>query len=243
MLLLLLGQGSIKENKLASVWEIFQQEFSSWQTGGFPIDKVWCTIFCHYSLLKQHAPVLADAIVDNMTSDGHLNQHASNFIEFIVFHINDLFSNLEIPHNDRYGTPFENPYKYFPCFPMKLVKAYYDMDDVSKKDDAFCRKLSNTHVILSPGIFTVFCRHRVCLGFSLMTSAESPKTPFEIYLRNFPHLLNQTRIIYDNCCNLHQYALNRQPARFAETIFLIDRLHFQDHSACTHGYRTHQLEL
>ena len=82
----------------------------------------------------------------------------------------------------------------------------------------------------------VFCRHKICLGFSLMTSAESPRTPFDILLRRFTPYLPQLRIIYDNSYNLHQFALNREPARFSETLFLIDRLHFQDHVSCTLGY-------
>ena len=38
--------------------------------------------------------------------------------------------------------------------------------------------------------------------------------------------------IYGNSYNLHQFALNREAARFSETLFLIDRLHLQDHVSC-----------
>ena len=46
----------------------------------------------------------------------------------------------------------------------------------------------------------------------------------------------QLRIVYDNSCNLHKFALSREPVRFSETVFLIDRLHFLDHTSCTLGY-------
>ena len=102
----------------------------------------------------------------------------------------------------------------------------------------YCRKVSSGHPVFSPGIFTIFCRHRVCLGFSLMSHSESPKTPFDIFLRRFAPYLPQLRIFYDNACNLHQYILNREPSRFSETIFLVDRLHYQDHTSCSEGYST-----
>ena len=38
-------------------------------------------------------------------------------------------------------------------------------------------------------------------------------------------------IIYDNCCNLMRYCLRRAPLFFSETQFLIDRLHWFNHSA------------
>lgn len=37
-------------------------------------------------------------------------------------------------------------------------------------------------------------------------------------------------IVYDNACNLHSYALNRDPVFFKNTQFLVDRLHWRDHT-------------
>jgi hypothetical protein len=176
--------------------------------------------------------------MENMTADGCLANEAGNVIEFILFDILSLFEKCTVPNGERYGPPISSPYEFFPSFPKQLGKSCYSIDATAKKDEHLCRKLSNSHPVLSPGIFTVFCRHRVCLGFSLMTASESPKTPFELFLTRFTNYLPQIRIIYDNCCNLHRYALNREPARFSETIFLVDRLHFQDHSACSLGYST-----
>ena len=192
----------------------------------------------HFNVIKKYAPVLANAIIENMTLNDTISKHASHVMEYILLNILSLFETFEIPPPERYGKPGESPYEYFPCYPAKLGKCFYAIESMTKTDDIFCRKLSNSHPSLSPGVFTIFCRHRVCLGFSLMTSSESPKTPFRLFLSRFVDYLPQLRIIYDNSCNLHTYALNREPARFAETIFLVDRLHFQDHSACTLGYST-----
>lgn len=37
-------------------------------------------------------------------------------------------------------------------------------------------------------------------------------------------------IIYDNGCNLHNYCLNREPTHFKESWFLVDRLHWANHT-------------
>lgn len=43
-------------------------------------------------------------------------------------------------------------------------------------------------------------------------------------------------VVYDNGCHLHDYALNRDPRFFRDTKFLIDRLHADNHVACSSGY-------
>lgn len=37
-------------------------------------------------------------------------------------------------------------------------------------------------------------------------------------------------VIYDNACNLHNYALNRDPVFFKDTHFLVDRFHWDNHT-------------
>ncbi|XP_070549698.1 uncharacterized protein [Ptychodera flava] len=43
-----------------------------------------------------------------------------------------------------------------------------------------CNKFSHGHPTLSPGLFTVYCPHKVCVGFHVMDVHESPATPFNI---------------------------------------------------------------
>ena len=79
----------------------------------------------------------------------------------------------------------------------------------------------------------MFCPHGICLGFKVQDSPESPRTPFDLLLRQFPIL--PKLIIYDNACNFHLYALKREPRRFRNTVFLVDRWHSNNH-VCTQGY-------
>lgn len=67
-----------------------------------------------------------------------------------------------------------------------------------------------------------------------MHSHESPRHPFEVFKTRFKKAPNI--IIYDNACKLHQYALNREPSFFKNTMFLVDRFHWKGHTACSAGY-------
>lgn len=42
-------------------------------------------------------------------------------------------------------------------------------------------------------------------------------------------------IVYDNACNLHSYSLNRDPVFFKNSQFLVDRLHWRDHTGIKHS--------
>ena len=37
-------------------------------------------------------------------------------------------------------------------------------------------------------------------------------------------------VIYDNSCRLHEYCLNRDPAFFKNTKFVVDKFHWKNHS-------------
>ena len=37
-------------------------------------------------------------------------------------------------------------------------------------------------------------------------------------------------IIYDNACNLHSYCLNREPVFFKQSLMLVDRFHWPNHT-------------
>lgn len=39
-----------------------------------------------------------------------------------------------------------------------------------------------------------------------------------------------TTLVYDFACGLHKYCLNRDPTFFKNTVFLIDRLHWDNHT-------------
>ena len=135
-----------------------------------------------------------------------------------------------------YPASNDNPLCFFPTLPQQHGKASYAADRISKDatEKETCRKESYGHPTLTPGIFTVFCKHGICYGFQCMTSPESPKVPFEIFKTRFQKA--PSTIIYDNSCKLHAYCLNREPHFFRSTRFYVDRMHWRGHSACSEGY-------
>ena len=40
-------------------------------------------------------------------------------------------------------------------------------------------------------------------------------------------------VIYDNACHLQEYCLARAPRFFKNTLFLVDRLHWENHTGCS----------
>ncbi|XP_065064713.1 uncharacterized protein LOC135690945 [Rhopilema esculentum] len=124
---------------------------------------------------------------------------------------------------------------HWPDLPQKRHRGRYQIDQnrVSKKQNV-CTKTSRGHPSLLPGVFTLFCNHEICYGFEVMTTSESPEVPFNVLFTHFEKAPKV--VIYDNACNLHEYCLNRQPSFFQETRFLVDRLHWKNHSGCSEGY-------
>ena len=66
-----------------------------------------------------------------------------------------------------------------------------------------------------------------------MDKRESPRTAFDILVTRFKTL--PSVIVYDNACRLHAMALKREPLRFQNTKFLVDRFHSKGHT-CSKGY-------
>jgi len=116
------------------------------------------------------------------------------------------------------STSSGDSYGVFPSLPVIRERGCYTMDTKTKTDYKDpCRKLGKGHKTLLPGIFLVHCQHGVCYGFHVMDTHESPDTPFTIISTRFRKAPDA--IVYDNSCNLHSYALNRNPAFFKDTRF------------------------
>lgn len=49
-------------------------------------------------------------------------------------------------------------------------------------------------------------------------------------LGGFIYLVAPKIIVFDNCCNLHSYCLNRDPNFFRNTLFVVDRFHWFNHT-------------
>ncbi|CAG2234981.1 unnamed protein product [Mytilus edulis] len=97
-----------------------------------------------------------------------------------------------------------------------------------------CKKEATRHPTLLPGIFTAFCKHGICYGFQIMECNESPNVPFTFLRTRFKKA--PTTVIYDNACNLHSYCLNRDPDFFKDTLFVVDNLHWGNHTSCSRVY-------
>ena len=97
-----------------------------------------------------------------------------------------------------------------------------------------CRKRFDGGGGKTGGIFTVFCRHGVCLAAMMMPNAEGRNELFSWmvkYLKVPPKV-----IVYDYACSLHEYCINRVPDWFKSTLFLVDRLHWFNHKSCCSSY-------
>lgn len=66
-------------------------------------------------------------------------------------------------------------------------------------------------------------------SFHIMQSSEGRNDPFSVlktYLSEPPEV-----VFYDFACSLEEYCLNRDPAWFRHTLFVIDRFHWKNHTA------------
>ncbi|KAK3109037.1 hypothetical protein FSP39_021641 [Pinctada imbricata] len=127
---------------------------------------------------------------------------------------------------------------FFPHLPALQSRGKYIADKSSeKRTKAYsqrCRKKNPGHPTLLPGVFTIFCPHGVCYGFQVMPNNESPNVPFTILRTRFKKA--PKCVIYDNACKLHAYCISRDPLFFKDTVFYVDRLHWDNHKGCSLAY-------
>ena len=192
------------------------------------------TLIFHYKILLQKAcPLLVDFLF------------CSEVYTWIKMNlVNDLLKSVLRPFigrslNDQqyYGEISESnrKFEFFPNnLPIRGV-GNYAADKPNETLSTGCRKVTRRHPTLSPGFFTILCKHGVCLGFQFLESPESPRTAFDLLVRRFDKMPRY--VIYDNACKLHLTALKREPILFQDTKFLVDRLHYrQGHVGCSLGY-------
>ena len=184
----------------------------------------------HLQHLKKYAPLLM-----NLVQSEEVPQYLISEVMKDILHSAKLPLRAPIPEDDCYGTPATKEQLPLDCFPAHEPcrgKAKYAADSINH-NETNCRKLPNRHRTLSEGVFTMFCNHGFCLGFTLMGAPESPRTAFDILMTKFNEM--PRNIIYDDACHLHLFALKREPARFKNTRFMVDRFHARGH-LCTNGY-------
>lgn len=123
----------------------------------------------------------------------------------------------------------------YSCFMHRYVA-----DGTSEKAPA-CNKALNDVKALCPGVFVMHClKCSECIGFHMMPSSESPRTLFEVLFTRWP--VAPSVVVYDNGCNAHTYVLNREPDWCKDTLYVVDKLHYKGHVACSIGYNIAEYE-
>ena len=193
------------------------------------------------SVIQIQIPVLGEFLSG---SPEKLPDHSRKLLRDLVDKIDKTYS-VPISPESSYGEPTESPCDVFPSLPKVRGSGVYEADRKTNPDKGEqCGKESWGHPTLSPGIFTLYCPHGTCYGFSVLENYESPRHPFDIIRTRFK--VAPGVIVYDNACKLHQYALLRELVYFKDTIFVVDKFHWKGHTACSLGYNlsiyeTHEL--
>ncbi|MCW3101177.1 MAG: hypothetical protein JWL77_6795 [Chthonomonadaceae bacterium] len=135
--------------------------------------------------------------------------------------------------SDREG----NRYKTTGCFygmDAKRARPPYSRDTVGREtgtDASACSKSFPAYKEITGGAMILWCRHRIALGFHIIPKSEGRNDVFSAMLT---HWSEAPRVVcYDFACDLMQYSTAREPLYFKKTLFLVDRLHMKNHTACS----------
>ena len=100
-----------------------------------------------------------------------------------------------------------------------------------------CTKSAPSSSAHTPGIFSALCPHGYPIALVLMRSGESPAYIFDLILSRYPDGKKPEICVYDNACNAWKYVIAREPQAFSATRFLVDRLHWPNHTRCATTFR------
>ncbi|KAH3862488.1 hypothetical protein DPMN_025455 [Dreissena polymorpha] len=179
------------------------------------------------SIIQQQVPVIAAFLAG---CSEKLPDHSRQLLHELLSMLKQTFDAPTAPKSN-YAELTESPCDVFPSLPTVHGSGRYEADRKANHDNSDqYRKESWGHPTLSPGIFTMYCPHSTCYGFSILENHESPQNPFEILKTRFETAPKV--VVYDNACKLHQYAFLRGPVFFKDMLFLVDKLLWKGHTAC-----------
>ena len=142
----------------------------------------------------------------------------------------------EVDEEDRSYDDNDNLLKtgvYFPNHPIVRTCAH---TNISGSENS-CTKNYQSSAKLGAGIILFWCaKHRLCIGFVLLESAESCEYVYSTLVSRFK-VIPKT-IIYDNACNLSEYCMNRAPHLFMDTKFFVDAFHYSGHTNCCRSFNS-----
>ena len=108
----------------------------------------------------------------------------------------------------------EVPTEFYPTLPIIRYPKKYRI--AGKNEEDLCFKWFNDHQDFIYGLFSVGCtfEYNVTFGYEIMLNKESSHNLFR-FLRTRDVNLNKLEgVLFDFCCNLHPYALNREAEDF-----------------------------
>ena len=186
------------------------------------------------SSLSQSWPALADLILEKRWSMVPTEFHSLlQRLQELARLPGTFVDSVQQVHCE--GLPNDEQYTFMPHHPVCRRTNAYRVDKIDKnRSYSACNKFTRRDRTFSPGLFSCFCPHGICWGFSIMKQYEGPSTAFDMLLHRFSEAPGM--VIYDNACNLSRYALKREPGFFARTQFRIDRVHQPGHVGCHEGY-------
>lgn len=152
--------------------------------------------------------------------------------EVLPYPLNYTDSNAELISSDD-GEELMKTGVYFPNHPIVRTCAHTNISGSEKS----CTKNYQYAANLGAGIILFWCaKHRLCIGFVLLESAESCEYVYSTLVSRFK-VIPKT-IIYDNACNLSEYCMNRAPHLFMDTKFLVDAFHYRGHTNCCESFNS-----
>jgi hypothetical protein len=83
---------------------------------------------------------------------------------------------------------------------------------------------------LTGGIMCAWCTHSICYGFHCIPQGEGRNDVFSAMISRWPKA--PKRVVYDFARALGPYCMIREPAFFADTLFVIDAFHAKGHTKC-----------
>lgn len=207
---------------IPALHEVLDYEFRLYQTASPTMIDVCQWIVCQgrstlAKLLVYPAPELDSAALEDNT-DWHT-------VSIIVDSLNSFLTCFQT--GCHYGMPQIRLRPKYPGLKHDV------RGDIGGKRGAKCSKFYSKYgeQRLTGGIMCVWCTHSVCYGFHCIPRGEGRNDVFSAIITRWP--TPPKRVIYDFACALGPYCMTREPAFFANTLFLIDDFHSKGHTKCS----------
>ena len=119
--------------------------------------------------------------------------------------------------------------RYRPQYPRLRDGSHAEVADRGGKCSKYYSQYSQRR--LTGGIMCAWCTHSICYGFHCIPRGEGRNDVFSAMITRWPRA--PKRVIYDFACALGPYCLTREPAFFADTLFVVDDFHAKGHAKCS----------